>query len=171
MTVTGGSHILWLFIRRSKADAAALQQRYVPDLVQDPIMQFFERTFGLWLIGSGVVLFAVGGWPMLLWGLCARMVFAYHSTWFVNSATHMWGYRNYETTDRSRNLWWVAVLAYGEGWHNNHHAFPRLARAGHRWYEFDATFIAIRALQAVGLAYEVDDRIPENGKLAAPAKS
>jgi stearoyl-CoA desaturase (delta-9 desaturase) len=164
------SHIMWLFIHRNPAETEALQQRYVPDLLQDPVLRFFERTYGLWLIGSGVVLFAIGGWPFLLWGLCVRMVFAYHSTWFVNSATHMWGYRNYETTDRSRNLWWVAILAYGEGWHNNHHAFPRLARAGHRWWEFDATFCAIRVLRAVGLAYEVDDRVPEDGKLPAPAK-
>ena len=85
---------------------------------------------------------------------------AYHSTWFVNSATHLWGYRNYETTDQSRNLWWVAILAYGEGWHNNHHAHQHLARAGHKWWEVDPTFMAIRVLQFCGLAYDVDDRLP-----------
>jgi stearoyl-CoA desaturase (delta-9 desaturase) len=88
----------------------------------------------------------------------------------VNSATHIWGYRNYETDDRSRNLWWVALLSYGEGWHNNHHAHPRLARAGHKWWEIDMTFYAIRALQLVGLAYEVDDRKPA-GRVPAPAET
>jgi stearoyl-CoA desaturase (delta-9 desaturase) len=91
------------------------------------------------------------------------MVVAYHSTWFVNSATHIWGYRNYDTTDKSRNLWWVAVLAYGEGWHNNHHAHPRLAKAGHRWWELDPTWWAIATLRALGLAYDVDDRVPAAG--------
>jgi stearoyl-CoA desaturase (delta-9 desaturase) len=89
------------------------------------------------------------------------MVFAYHSTWFVNSATHLWGYRNYETTDRSRNLWWVALLSYGEGWHNNHHAHQRLAAHGHRWWEFDVTYMVIRLLKALGLAKKVQDRIPQ----------
>ena len=158
------SHITWLFLLRDKEMTARTHQRYTPDLLKDPILVFFEKTYGLWLVASGVALFAIGGWPWLLWGLCARMVVAYHSTWFVNSATHIWGYRNYETTDRSRNLWWVALLSYGEGWHNNHHAHPRLARAGHKWWEIDMTFYAIRALQFVGLAYEVDDRIPTGEK-------
>jgi stearoyl-CoA desaturase (delta-9 desaturase) len=154
------SHMLWLFIRHDKPVRDKLFEKYVPDLMKDPILMFFERTYGLWLFGSGILLFAIGGLPLFLWALCARMVVAYHSTWFVNSATHIWGYRNYETGDRSRNLWWVALLSYGEGWHNNHHAHPRLARAGHRWWEIDMTFWAIRALQAVGLAYQVDDRVP-----------
>jgi stearoyl-CoA desaturase (delta-9 desaturase) len=147
-------------MRRTPEQQNALFRRYVPELVEQPMMQFFERTFGLWLIGMGIVLFAVGGLPLLLWGLCVRMVVAYHSTWFVNSATHLWGYRNYETRDESRNLWWVALLSYGEGWHNNHHAHPHTARAGHKWWEIDMTFWAIRALQWCGLATDVDDRIP-----------
>jgi stearoyl-CoA desaturase (delta-9 desaturase) len=114
-------------------------------------------------------LYVLGGWPFLLWGLCVRMVVAYHSTWFVNSATHLWGYRNYETDDESKNLWWVALMSYGEGWHNNHHAHPRLARAGHRWWELDMTFYAIRVLQALRLAYAVDDRIPPARTSAAAA--
>ena len=71
------------------------------------------------------------GWSFLFWGLFLRMVYVLHVTWFVNSATHMWGYRNYETTDDSTNLWWVGLLAFGEGWHNNHHAYQRMARHGH----------------------------------------
>ncbi len=163
---TWWSHIMWLFVQHDEKVRQALFEHYTPDLLRDPVLRFFEKTYGLWLMGSGVALFAIGGWPMLLWGLCARLVFAYHSTWFVNSATHIWGYRNYETVDRSRNLWWVALLSYGEGWHNNHHAHPRLARAGHKWWEIDMTFYAIRALQFVGLAYEVDDRIPANSEAA-----
>ena len=154
------SHMLWLFVRHDKRHRDALYRQYVPDLAADPVLQMFERTYGLWVFGSAVVLYLIGGWPLLLWGVCARMVFAYHSTWFVNSATHLWGYRNYKTTDESRNLWWVAVLSYGEGWHNNHHAYPHYARAGHKWWEIDMTWYAIKLLRFLGLAYEVDDRLP-----------
>jgi stearoyl-CoA desaturase (delta-9 desaturase) len=163
------AHILWLFVYRTPAQKELLYKKFIPDLVQDPMLQFFERTYFLWLVVSGVVLYAIGGMPFLLWGLCVRTVGMYHSTWFVNSATHLWGYRNYTTRDESRNLWWVALLAYGEGWHNNHHAHPHSARAGHRWWELDPTFWAIRTLQAVGLAYDVDDRTPAKEELPAAA--
>jgi len=163
------SHLLWLFPKRTTASTRTLFRRYVPELADRPMMQFFEKTFALWLWGGGLTLLAVGwlagGWSMaaslVLWGMCVRMVVAYHSTWFVNSATHLWGYRNYDTRDHSRNLWWVAVLAYGEGWHNNHHAHPSLAPAGHKWWEVDITWWSIRALKAVGLAYDVRDSLPK----------
>lgn len=163
------SHILWLFPKRTTEASRVLFRRYVPELVDRPLMQFFEKTFALWLWGGGLVLlvagYLMGGWQMaasmVLWGMCVRMVVAYHSTWFVNSATHLWGYRNYDSRDHSRNLWWVAVLAYGEGWHNNHHAHPSLAPAGHKWWEFDPTWWSIKALRAVGLAYDVKDQIPK----------
>ena len=119
------------------------------------------------LYSLGVVLYAAGeyfyglGTSWVLWGLCMRTVIAYHSTWFVNSATHLWGYRNYTTTDRSTNLWWVALLSYGEGWHNNHHAHQRLAVHGHRWWEVDITYMVIRLLRVLGLATRVQDRLPE----------
>ena len=89
------------------------------------------------------------GWSMVFWGLGVRMVYVLHVTWFVNSATHLWGYRNYETTDNSRNLWWVGLLAFGEGWHNNHHAYQRVARQGHRWWEIDVTYWAIWLMEKV----------------------
>jgi stearoyl-CoA desaturase (delta-9 desaturase) len=160
------SHILWLFLYRSPQQHEQLIKRYVPDLAQRPMMQFFERTYGWWLLVTGLTLLAVGGLPMLLWGLCVRMVVAYHGTWFVNSATHLWGYRNYETTDESRNLWWVALFAFGEGWHNNHHAHPSIAPAGHRWWEVDMTWWVIKALKFCGLAYDVKDRIPQPNEAA-----
>jgi len=160
------SHMWWMLVYRTKPEREALFNRYAPDLVNDPMMIFFQKTFFLWQIVQGVVLYAIGGVPMVLWGLCVRMVAMYHSTWFVNSATHIWGYRNYETRDASRNLWWVAILSYGEGWHNNHHAHPHTARAGHRWWELDPTFWSIRTLQFLGLARDVDDRNPAQEKMA-----
>lgn len=154
------SHMLWLFGFRTPQEKELLLDRYAPDLVKDPLMQFFEKTYGLWLVASAVALYLIGGLPMLLWAQCVRMVWTYHMTWFVNSATHIWGYRNYETRDRSRNLWWVALMAWGEGWHNNHHAHPHTARAGHKWWEIDTTWWVISTLRACRLAYDVDDRIP-----------
>ncbi len=88
------------------------------------------------------------------------MVWVYHVTWAVNSATHMWGYRNYETTDDSKNLWWVGLLGWGEGWHNNHHAYQRMARHGHKWWEVDLTYYAICPLEKCGLAWNVVHKVP-----------
>lgn len=154
------SHLLWLFVNHSPEQRAVIYQRYVPDLVQRPMLQFFEKTYGWWLVVVALLCFAIAGVPGVLWAVCVRMALGYHSTWFVNSATHLWGYRNYVTRDESRNLWWVALMAFGEGWHNNHHAHPHAARAGHRWWEIDMTWWVIRALQVVGLATDVDDRNP-----------
>lgn len=162
------SHMLWLFPKRTTEATRLLMRRYCPELINKPLVNFFERTFPLWLWGSGLTLLGagwlVGGWQLgtswLVWGMCVRMVAAYHSTWFVNSATHLWGYRNYDTRDASRNLWWVAILAYGEGWHNNHHAHPSIAPAGHKWWELDITWWSIRLLKALGLAWDVRDKLP-----------
>ncbi len=93
-------------------------------------------------------------------------VYVLHVTWFVNSATHIWGYRNYETTDNSRNLWWVGLLAFGEGWHNNHHAFQRMARQGHKWWEVDVTYWAICLMEKVGLVWNVVHEIPKGANPA-----
>ncbi len=161
------SHMLWFAPADTPEELDALLRRWAPDLYKDPVQQFFHKTFGIYPVVLGILLYGIGeycfgqGVSWVLWGLCMRMVFAYHSTWFVNSATHLWGYRNYETSDRSRNLWWVALLSYGEGWHNNHHAHQRLAAHGHRWWEFDVTYLVIRLLKALGLAKKVQDRIPE----------
>ena len=87
-----------------------------------------------------------------------RLVFCYHSTWFVNSAAHMFGYRSYRTSDRSTNCWWVALLSFGEGWHNNHHAFPFSARHGLSWFEVDMTWWHVRVLTFLRLADRI--RIP-----------
>ncbi|MEK6239706.1 MAG: fatty acid desaturase [Planctomycetales bacterium] len=156
------SHMFWLFTPVTNEEHQALHRKYAPDLVDRPMIQFFERVFG----GANshliqvAVLYAIGGLPLLVWGGCVRMTLVLHSTWFVNSATHLWGYRNYETRDESRNLWWVAVLTFGEGWHNNHHAHPRLAPSGHRWWELDPTWWLIKTLRFLGLAYDVEDRMP-----------
>lgn len=95
------------------------------------------------------------GLSWVLWGVCVRTVCVYHATWFVNSAAHTWGYQNYPTNDRSTNLWWVALIAFGEGWHNNHHGDQRAAAHGHRWFELDLTYRTIRLLGLLGLARDI----------------
>jgi stearoyl-CoA desaturase (delta-9 desaturase) len=97
----------------------------------------------------------LGGWPFLVWGFIVRVTFWLHATALVNSATHIWGRRRFETGDNSRNNWWVALLTFGEGWHNNHHAHPTAARHGLAWYELDLNWIGIRTLQLLGLARSV----------------
>ena len=103
----------------------------------------------------GVVLLAIGGLPWLLWGFFLRTVFGLHATWLVNSATHSWGSRRFVTHDHSTNSWWVALLTWGEGWHNNHHAHPVSARHGLKWYEIDFNWYGIWALKKLGLARHV----------------
>ncbi len=102
-----------------------------------------------------VILYLVGGLPTLLWAGFFRIVFGLHATWLVNSATHMWGGRRFSTRDDSRNNWWVALISFGEGWHNNHHAHPTSARHGLAWYEFDPSWLQIKVLKALGLAKSI----------------
>jgi len=98
---------------------------------------------------------AIGGLPFLLWGVFFRVTAGLHATWMVNSLTHLWGARRFETRDDSRNNWFVAALSFGEGWHNNHHAHPTSARHGLAWYELDITWLQIRLLELTGVAQAV----------------
>ena len=142
----------------------------VKDLIKDPVQCFFQRFHWLFPILLAGALYGLGevwsgsGLSWLVWGVFARSVFVYHTTWLVNSATHIWGYRNFNTTDRSRNLWWVAALTFGEGWHNNHHAHQRSARHGLRWWEVDITYMVIRAMAWFGLARDIHVAPKPNAK-------
>lgn len=159
------SHMTWLAYSTNGGDREAYLKRWVPDLYKERGMRVMDKLFLPMHFLSGVLLggigYAIGGGYMatslVLWGLFVRLVFVLHATWMVNSASHMWGYRNYETTDDSRNNWFVAIIAYGEGWHNNHHAYPRMAKHGHKWWEFDITWQAIKILRACGLVWDVVD--------------
>ena len=97
----------------------------------------------------------LGGWSFVIYGVFRGVVLLWHSTWLINSATHIKGYRTVDCDDNSRNLWWAAILTYGEGWHNNHHAHPNVAQAGLRWWEIDMTWWAIKILQITGLAKKI----------------
>jgi fatty-acid desaturase len=129
------------------------------------------------LIGAGTAEAAQFGLSLLVWGAVLRTVVVWHVTWSVNSVTHVWGYRRYETSDRSRNNVLVALVAAGEGWHNNHHADPTSARHGHAWWELDVAWLFIRVLVLLGLAKNVATPSPQLATMfsreprVAPAKA
>jgi stearoyl-CoA desaturase (delta-9 desaturase) len=144
------AHMGWLF-RDSMADPNV----YCRNLVKDPIVVFVSRTFLLWVALSLVIPFLIGGWTGLLWGGLVRIFLTHHVTWSVNSVCHTFGKREFETNDRSHNEWLVGLLGFGEGWHNNHHAFPRSAFHGMHWWQFDLSGYIIWTLERLGLAREV----------------
>lgn len=145
----------WVVWGRAQDHDAETMRRYIPDLQKDPVHRLISRLYLVPIAVSAVLLFAVGGWPMVVWGVAARVVVGWHTTWFVNSLAHMYGGRPHETGDLSTNNWFVAILTFGEGWHNNHHAFPTSARHGLAWYQFDMNWITIRIFEKLGWAKKI----------------
>jgi stearoyl-CoA desaturase (delta-9 desaturase) len=149
------SHMLWVIFTRPEYFELQNYQRLAPDLSRDPVYRFFDKYFLLFQIPLAALLYALGGWPFVVYGIFVRLVVLWHSTWLINSATHLWGTRRFDSNDNSRNLWWAAILTYGEGWHNNHHADPKCAKAGLSVWEVDMTYGVIWILQKLGLATKV----------------
>jgi stearoyl-CoA desaturase (delta-9 desaturase) len=168
-------HVGWLFVENRQLSTPATYERYAKDMLRDPFYLRLERNLlYVWvyvihaalflLVGAGVGYAWTGtpagalqvGLQWLLWGVVMRTVYTWHVTWGVNSFTHMYGYRNYETRENSRNNWLLALLTNGEGWHNNHHADPRSAAQGfHRWWELDVTYLTIKLWEKLGLVWDV----------------
>ncbi len=149
------SHMLWLFYPRAEFFNYEKYKKFAPDLDREPFYRWLNRYFLLLQIPVAVLLYALGGWSFIIYGVFLRAVLLWHSTWLINSASHLRGYRHFKVNDNSRNLWWAALLTYGEGWHNNHHAYPNVAKAGLQWWEVDMTWWAIKILQTLGLAKKV----------------
>ena len=152
------AHVDWLYRHNVAYPTDDEIARYAPDLYADPFYRALAYAALPLQLALAVALFLAGGWAWVVWGVFVRLVFSYHSTWFVNSAAHMLGYRTYRTSDRSTNCWWVALLSFGEGWHNNHHAFPFSARHGLSWFELDMTWWHVKVLAFLRLADRI--RIP-----------
>lgn len=162
----GWSHVFWCMVKHQGATTRWTAAEAARDLVRDKGIRLISRLYLLPQL-TLAVLCLLGGWgaselgfqtsalSWFIWGVCVRTTFVYHVTWFVNSASHTWGYQSYDTHDRSTNLWWLAVLSWGEGWHNNHHGDQRAAAHGRRWFELDMTYWMIRVLGWVGLAKEI----------------
>jgi stearoyl-CoA desaturase (delta-9 desaturase) len=165
------AHVGWILLKSDDLMRDELFERYAKDLMRDKFYGWIEATYAwIWIPAlSWAAFFFAGfaaelllggttrqalqfGGSLLIWGVFVRTVVHWHFTWSVNSVTHLWGYRNYETSDSSRNNVLIAIISNGEGWHNNHHAAPRSARHGHRWWEMDVAWLIIRFLMWVGLA-------------------
>ena len=152
------SHFGWML---KEVPAKAHVKRLTPDLQANAYYRWLNRNFlllqfplaaFLWWLGETT---GAGGLALVLWGIPLRLVVVYHCTWMVNSATHRWGYVSHPSHDQSKNNWWVALLTFGEGWHNNHHAYQGSARMGFRWWELDLTWLHIKLLERLGLASHI----------------
>lgn len=153
------SHMGWL-LYDPPSDAEVRQ--LTKDINGDPVYEFMHKYLLLPQVILAVLLYLWGGWSFVVWGICVRTVAVYHCTWLVNSATHKFGYRHFDCADQSTNCWWVALITYGEGWHNNHHAHPQSARHGLAWWEVDLTWMTVQALALVGLAQDIRTaKLPE----------
>jgi stearoyl-CoA desaturase (delta-9 desaturase) len=171
-------HVGWLLVENRQLSKAATYERYARDILRDPFYLRLERGHSwVWIyVAHALLFYVVGfvvGWAMtgeylggvqfglslLLYGVVFRTIYAWHVTWGVNSLGHLWGYRNYDTDENSRNNWFFALATNGDGWHNNHHADPRSAAHGfHRWWELDVTYLTLRALQDMGLVWDLVPR-------------
>jgi stearoyl-CoA desaturase (Delta-9 desaturase) len=164
------AHVGWLFVH----DQRALKTRYAPDLLADPVVSFVNRTFVWWVLAGFAVPFMIGfalggtlmaGLTSLLWGGLIRMFVLHHVTYSINSLCHVFGRRDFETGDESRNLAWLALPSFGESWHNNHHAFPTSSVHGLKWWQVDLSSMVIRALERTGLAWDVVRFSPAGARL------
>jgi stearoyl-CoA desaturase (delta-9 desaturase) len=154
------AHLGWVF-----GGGMANEARYAPDLLADPVVRFVDRTFALWVLAGLAIPFGLG-WAIsggtidgaltgLLWGGAVRILLLHHVTFSINSLCHFFGSRDFETTDHSTNLAWLAPLSFGESWHNNHHAFPRSAVHGLGRWQLDLSALTIKALARLGLASDL----------------
>ena len=157
------SHMGWI-LNGSVHNKSPELKRYTPDLARDSYYVWLSKYHWIPLTTVGITLFACGGWSWLLWGAVLPATIGFHVTWMVNSVTHLWGTRRFSTSDDSRNNFWVALVTGGEGWHNNHHAYPVSARHGLAWYEIDVNYYGIRLLERLGLASQVKAASLKPGK-------
>jgi fatty-acid desaturase len=149
------AHMGWIMTGKAMHHDTEVLARYTPDLSKDRFHVALTTWHWVPQVVVGLGLLAFGGIPYVLWGTFFRTTYGLHCTWLVNSATHLWGKRRFQTRDDSRNSFWVAMMTFGEGWHNNHHAHPVSARHGLAWYEIDFNWIGISVLKALGLAWDV----------------
>lgn len=146
----------WMLRGTVQGHNEATVKKYAPDLLKDKFVVGISKGYWLTSVAAGIILFLIGGFSMVLWGLALRVVIGWHCTWLVNSATHMWGTQRFTSTgDDSTNNAFIAMITWGEGWHNNHHAHPTSARHGLAWYEFDWNWVTIKAFEKVRLIRDI----------------
>ena len=167
------SHIGWMFVKNWDRSE---RTRYIPDLVNDPLLVAIDKNYKWWAVATFVLPLIIGGlatWTIqgailgFIWGGLARVCLTHHMTWSINSICHIIGRQDYKSSDDSRNNLFFGYLSHGEGWHNNHHAFPNSAKHGLKWWQFDLSWTIIRGLELCGLAWNV--KLPSKKQLAAKA--
>ncbi len=173
------SYAGWLFVENTDLFRRPAYDRYARDIIRDPFYRWIERAVVWITLAQSLLYFTAGflielsfggsfaeavqfGASVWLWGVVVRTVLVWHVTWCGNSFPHVFGYRNYETNDNSRNNAWVAIITSGEGWHNNHHADPNSATNRRRWWEIDLTYLLLCGLSLVGLAWNI--QLPQQGR-------
>jgi fatty-acid desaturase len=165
------AHMGWMFQHRPKWFNEGMHKTYAPDIAKDPFLAWVDKYSFHLVVALGALMLFVGGWSFFLWAFCLKQVFIWHVTWFVNSAAHLWGYRHFKD-EQATNNWWVALLGFGEGWHNTHHAFPTSARHGLRWWELDISWMIISTLHRFGLVSKIklppDHALPWKNKATDP---
>lgn len=162
------AHIWWIFKRYPRWYEEGVMRTFAPDMLKVPYYRWLDRYPYVPSVIVGAALLATGGLDMFLWGFCLRLICVYHFTWFVNSAAHVWGYRHFGS-EQATNNWWVALVSFGEGWHNTHHAYPTSARHGLRWWEVDFSWMMISTMKRLGLATKI--KLPANDNLPWKKKS
>jgi stearoyl-CoA desaturase (delta-9 desaturase) len=168
------SHLGWILAtRHTQTDLAR-----VKDLARYPELRFMNRHDAAFVVGFSALLFLIGGTTGLVWGGFVAMVLCWHATFCINSLAHVWGRRRYATADDSRNNPLLAVLTFGEGWHNNHHHYQRSARQGFYWWELDVSFYVLKVLERLRLVWDVEgvprhirDRVPRSPRAGASASA
>lgn len=151
------AHVGWVTVGTSQDNTEEVEKRFIPDLLKDKFLVALSKYWYMPIIIASAIMFAIGGFSMVLWGTFLTVTVGWHFTWFVNSVTHVWGSRRFETDDDSTNNGWVAAVSWGEGWHNNHHAHPSSARHGLTWREIDINWLQIKFLEKLGLAWKIKE--------------
>jgi stearoyl-CoA desaturase (delta-9 desaturase) len=149
------AHIGWILFGEANHNRTKAMAKYAPDLARDPFYVWLNNYHWVPMVILGAGLYLWGGLSVFLWAICLRVTLGLHATWLVNSATHLWGSRRFPTRDDSRNNLWVALLTFGEGWHNNHHAHPTSARHGLAWYEIDLSWYTLKLMRVLGIARNI----------------
>ena len=156
------SHCGWLLDNEATLKRVS-DRSNAQEIASQPFYQWLEKTYMWHVVAWAAAFYAMGGLPWLVWGFCVRTCWVYHITWAVNSVSHVWGSQTFNTGDLSRNNWWIGILAFGEGWHNNHHAFEFSARHGLEWWQIDMTWMMVCILKFFGLADKV--KLPKQAQM------
>ena len=166
------SHMGWIILGKTLHQNTKELSPYVPDLRKDKFHNFISTWHWVPITVLGLIILAVGGWKMVLWGIFLRTTVGLHCTWLVNSATHIWGSQRFVTGDDSTNNFAIAMMTFGEGWHNNHHAHPQSAKHGLAWYEIDFNWMQIWALSKLGVIRDVKlPRLDKRPAVAVPTEA